>query len=126
VYLGHGEEASDHIQHLILNGSYGRTLVFRPTGGTPIGERRLPPRHGYGSGGRKPALGSRSLVAKSPIPHLEHPPAPTPAEIAQAKHAADLYAYLYDQGAVSRNVAEAKMQAWKALQASAGDKLASS
>jgi hypothetical protein len=31
VYLGGGEEASDHVQKLVLGGRYGRTTVFRAT-----------------------------------------------------------------------------------------------
>ena len=29
VYLGDGQEASDHVQKLVLGGRYGRTVVFR-------------------------------------------------------------------------------------------------
>jgi len=151
VYLGHGQEASDHIQHLILNGSYGRTLVFRPTGTTPnrirtsvvvattdAAKRAFARRYhtwaDHSSADHSSpvaiASGRVSQPARAPgsvtVAQVGQPPAPTATEIAQAKHEADMYAYLYDQGCVSRNQATAKMQAWKALQPSGGDKLASS
>jgi cell wall-associated NlpC family hydrolase len=33
VYLGNGQEASDHVQHLVLGGRYGKTVAFRPKDG---------------------------------------------------------------------------------------------
>jgi hypothetical protein len=34
VYLGNGQEASDHVQHLVIGGGYGNTVVFRARHGS--------------------------------------------------------------------------------------------
>jgi hypothetical protein len=131
VYLGNGSEASDHVQHIVLGGTYGRTVVFRAKGGN---SKSIVADKTVVAARRATAASSRAVVASRPTNTNPASPAAAtvyslkpvdPQVVAAARSEAAKFAYLYSQGAVSRKDAESRIAHVKELETHSSSAVAS-